>query len=237
MLAGLGSPDALDRGPAACACGQVPRCFRSLSIERTLPDRNSSVVQGHRADVSPPVPSLRTIRRGRSVGPPLGGTSGKPVPPDRLEDVAFRLRLIFSITAAGPCRYITRRRMPSVRDIVLKLIRRPIRQELIRRYVINCASCSAFNCSTALSSRMTLPRTIISAQIPGLDLYPVVSDWQENLLADSGSHFAGGGLRPLSLRGALSTRQSDPSRCLSRIAASQALLAMTNEARIALLCS
>jgi hypothetical protein len=37
----------------------------------------------------------------------------------------------------------------------------------------------------------------------------------------SGSYFAGGGLRPLSLRGALATRQSDPSRWLSRIAASQ----------------
>jgi transposase len=49
---------------------------------------------------------------------------------------------------------------------------------------------------------------------------------QGNALIPSGSHFAGGGLRPLSLRGALATRQSDPSRCLSRIAASQALLAM-----------
>jgi hypothetical protein len=106
----------------------------------------------------------------------------------------------------------------------------------------------------------------------GVGFAPARSGGQAVRRPGRGSHFAGGGLRPLSyqrpsvfgappptnparntsgpgrqksrhpgplvsLRGARATRQSDPSRWLSRIAASQALLAMTNEGRIALLCS
>ena len=80
--------------------------------------------------------------------------------------MAHPLRTDRSPACLSPCvrlRYRTQRLIPSVNETVLKLISRPMRHGLRRRYVRSCASCSGRVRLTALSSRITWPSTMMSA--------------------------------------------------------------------------